>query len=101
PTSFHKGSSAVVGLPLTPLLGTGLRGVSMATSSLSCCKMLGSLVLCTSCASFTSSGILLISIRLRSLAICFTPPLSIRYDENLGPFLHYSIPVVYLRQGGV
>src|SRR5205823_4896854 len=77
PTSFHRGSSAVVGLPLALLLAPGLRGVSMATSSLSSRKMLGSLVCRTSCTSFCSAGMLLISICLGSFAIYVTPPFSI------------------------
>src|SRR5882672_4936086 len=93
PTSFHRGSSAVVGLPLTLLLLTGLRGVSSATSSLSSCKMRGSLVLRTSCTSFMSSGTLLISIRLSSFAIFYhTTSLSRRCDKNPAPFPHYIIP---------
>src|SRR5918911_3577332 len=84
PTSFHRGSSAVVGFPLTLLLLFGLMGVSFATSSRSYRKIVGSLVCCTSCTSFCSSGMRLISICLGSFAICFTPPFL--------PFMHYSIP---------
>src|SRR5919202_2317877 len=88
PMSFHRGSSAVTGLPLALLLARGLRGVSMATSSLSSRKMLGSLVCRTSCTSFCSSGMLLISICLGSFAMCFTPPLPLCFDK-LSVFLNY------------
>src|SRR5215471_3071977 len=74
PTSFHRGSSALTGLLLPLLFALGLRGVSMATSSLSSRKMRGSLVWRTSCTSFCSSGMLLISIRFGSFAICCPPP---------------------------